>query len=75
MLREARLPADLVLPTPETNETDQNQHIKRFQRIYGYMRKNQEAAIRKNGKVYSGKIHAYAKDEKVWYLCPRQIKG
>ena len=32
--REVRLPANLVMPTPKTNETDQNQHIKRFQRIY-----------------------------------------
>ena len=37
--------------------------------------KKQEAEIRRNAKVYSGKIHAYAKDEKVWYLCPRRIKG
>ena len=36
--------------------------------------KKQEAEIRRNAKVYSGKIHAYAKDEKVWYLCPRRIK-
>ena len=50
--REARLLADLVLPTPGTSETDQ------FQRIYTYIQKNQEAAIRKNAKVYSGKIHA-----------------
>ena len=39
------------------------------------MRKNQEAAIRRNAKVYPGKVHAYAKDEKVWYLCPRRIEG
>ena len=50
--RETRLPADLSLPTPETNETDQNQHIKRLQRIFACMRKNQEAAVRRNAKVY-----------------------
>ena len=71
---EARVPADPVIPTPEKNETGQNQHIKRFQRIYAYMRNNQEAAIRINAKVYPRKIHANAKDEKVWYLYPRRIK-
>ena len=39
------------------------------------MRKNEVAAIRRNAKVYMGKVHAYVKDKKVLYLCLRQTKG
>ena len=77
--REARLPVDLVLPTPGEEERTLNSHLdetlKRFNRIYAFMRTNNEAVIRRNAKIYSGKKHDYADDEKVWYLCPRKVKS
>ena len=77
--REARLPVDLVLPTPDEEERTINGHVeetlKRFNRIYAYMRANNEAVIRRNAKIYTGKKHEYEIDEKVWYLCPRKVKS
>ena len=77
--REARLPVDLILPTPGDEPTTLNGHVeetlKRFNRIYAFIRQNNEAVIRRNAKVYTGKKHEYVKDEKVWYLCPRRVKG
>ena len=49
--------------------------LKRFNRIYAFMRTNNEAVIRRNAKIYSGKKHDYADGEKVWYLCPRKVKS
>ena len=77
--REARLPVDLILPTPGEESRTLNSHVeetvKRFNRIYAFMRQNNEATIRRNAKVYSGKKHDYAEDEKVWYLCPRKVRS
>ena len=77
--REARLPVDLVLPTPGEEERTIHGHVaetlKRFNRIYAFMRTNNEAVIRRNAKVYTGKKHEYEEDEKVWYLCPRRVKS
>ena len=48
--REARLPVDLVLPTPDEDERTINDHVavtlKRFNRIYAYMRANNERTSR-----------------------------
>ena len=75
--REARLPVDLILPLPGEEAKTLNSHVeetlKRFNRIYAFMRKNNEAIIRRNAKIYSGKKHDYETDEKVWYLCPRKV--
>ena len=75
--REARLPVDLILPTPGEQPVGMNEHvdlaIKRFQRIYTFMRQNQEAVIRRNAKLYTGKVETYAENQKVWYLCPRKV--
>ena len=77
--REARLPVDLILPTPGEEPQTMNSHVeqtlKRFNRIYAYMRQNNEATIRRNAKIYTGKKHDYVEDEKVWYLCPRRVKA
>ena len=77
--REAKLPVDLVLPTPDKEERTVNGHVsevlKRFNRIYAFMRANNEAVIRRNAKVYTGKKHEYEIDEKVWYLCPRKVES
>ena len=77
--REARLPVDLVLPMPGEESRTINNHVdevlKRFNRIYAFMRQNNEATIRRNAKIYSGKKHEYEVDEKVWYLCPRKVKS
>ena len=74
--REARLPVDLILPTPGEEEKTLNSHVeetlKRFNKIYAYMRKQNEAIIRRNAKIYTGKKHKYEIDEKVWYLCPKE---
>ena len=39
------------------------------------MRQNNEAIIKRNAKVYTGKKHNYKIDKKVWYLCPRKVKS
>ena len=55
--REARLPVDLVLPTPGEESRTMNSHVeevlRRFNRIYAFMRQNNEATIRRNAKTYS----------------------
>ena len=61
--REAKLPVDFVIPTPQAESRTINNHvaemIKRFKKIYAEIRKNNEAIIRRNANAYSGKQHDY----------------
>ena len=77
--REAKLPVDFVIPTPQAESRTINNHvaemIKRFKKIYAEIRKNNEAIIRRNANAYSGKQHDYDVGQRVWYLCPRKVRG
>ena len=77
--REANLPVDLVIPTPGEEPRTLNSHVKetlkRFKKIYAEMRKNNETIIRRNANQYSGKRRDYMENQKVWYLCPRKVRG
>ena len=76
--REARLPIDIVMETPERSYNGAEEYsediIRRFQKIYNYMRQNQQATIRRNTKLYSNS-KSFKVDDKVWYLCPRLVPG
>ena len=73
--RELRLPIDLVLPAPEKENV--NEHvktmIKRMQNVYQYIRKNNEAVIRRNASGYLGEKFAFKVNDKVLYLSPRKL--
>lgn len=78
MGREARMPIDLILPTPNVNGSVQ-QHVQatldRFATMYKFIRKNSDAVIRRNAKSYAGQNKNLEVGQKVWYLCPRKVKG
>ena len=78
MGREARMPIDLILPTPAVRGNVQ-QHVQatldRFTTMYQFIRKNADAVIRRNAKNYAGQNKRLEVGQKVWYLCPRKIKG
>ena len=74
--RECRLPVDLIIPSPEDLSTvaDHVRHaVTNFTTIYAYMRKNQDAVIRRNAKLYTGSTHDFKIGDNVWYLCPRKV--
>ena len=74
--REARLPVDIVMETPERVYSSAEQYsediLKRFKKIFSFMRENQQATIRRNTKLYSN-TKSFKVDDKVWYLCPRLV--
>ena len=76
--REARLRIDIVMETPERSYNGAEEYsediIRRFQKIYNYMRQNQQATIRRNTKLYSNS-KSFKVDDEVWYLCPRLVPG
>ena len=77
--KEMAIPVDLIIAPPEQEKRTMNQHLEetlnRFRRIFAYMRKNQEATIRRSAGLYKGKILDLKRGDKVWYLCPRQVPG
>ena len=76
--RECRLPLDLIIPSPESPHSlaDHVRHaVTNFTAIYDYMRKNQDAIIRRNAKTYQGNQDTLKVGDRVWYLCPRKIPG
>ena len=76
--REARLPVDIVMETPERVYNSAEQYsediLRRFKKIFSFMRENQQATIRRNTKLYSN-TKSFKVDDKVWYLCPRLVPG
>ena len=72
--REAKLPVDLVIPSPESGDQTLNQHVQsmllNIRRMYEYVRKNQDAVIRRNSRLYSGDTSGFIVGAPVWYLAP-----
>ena len=77
--RECRLPIDLIIPSPDDKSRDINVHVKetldRFKKMYNHVRNKNEAVIRRNAQLYTGKTNELKIGSKVWYLAPRKIKG
>ena len=77
--RECRLPIDLIIPSPDDKSRDINVHVKetldRFKKMYNHVRNKNEAVIRRNTQLYTGKTNELKIGSKVWYLAPRKIKG
>ena len=79
MGREARLPIDLVVPTPnqrfETVEEHVQEVMMRFQKMYQSMKEQNEAMFRRNAKLYSGNFHNYQVGDRVLYYTSRKVKN
>ena len=76
---EMRLPADLVIASPESDQRSIHVHLddmlRRIQKIYRYMRVHLKSQIRRNASTYLGKTQNFKDGDKVWYLCPRKVAG
>ena len=77
--RECRLPIDLIIPSPDDQSKELNTHVRetlnRFQRMYSHVRNKNQAVIRRNAQLYTGKTNQIQIGTKVWYLAPRKVKG
>ena len=77
--RECRLPIDLIIPSPDDKSKDINVHVKetldRFKRMYNHVRNKNQAVIKRNAQLYTGKTNELKVGTKVWYLAPRKVKG
>ena len=79
MGRPAKLPIDLVIPTPQRVYGDENEFIKeterRFHTMYTYMRNNSEAGFRRNAKLYSGNPDQFQEGDLCWVFSKRKVEG
>ena len=79
MGRPAKLPIDLVIPTPQRVYGDENEFIKeterRFHTMYTYMRNNSEAGFRRNAKLYSGNPDQFREGDLCWVFSKRKVEG
>ena len=75
--RQAKVPLDIVLPTPQEQYTSGNQFVKetveRFQEIYKIVRQKEDAQIKRNAKLYTGRSDQFKKDDWVWCLQKRKL--
>ena len=71
--REARLPIDLILPSPDDERREHHDFVKEtlrnFTLMYDYTRRQQDATFRRNAKLYSGRPN-FKEGDLVWYLSP-----
>ena len=79
--REAKLPVDLVLHTPDPLFPSPHHGVEallaRYNLVYSYVQKGQEAVIRRNAKLYTGSAQ-FNKGDLVWYFSvrpPAPIQG
>ena len=76
--REAKLPVDLILKTPdqmyETVDNCVKHMIDRYNQIFAYYTKKQEGCIRRNAKRYIG-MNKFEIGDEVWYLSSRRVPG
>ena len=65
--RPAKLPIDLVIPTPDQQWVNTDAYIQetlmRFREMYAFMQKHTEATFRRNAKLYAGKADVYQVDD------------
>ena len=76
--REAKMPIDLVLPSPDPEYSDTSSGVtdmmNRYHRIYSFVAKRQAAVIKRNSQQYLGTAKFQAGDI-VWYLSARGEPG
>ena len=79
MGRPAKLPIDLVIPTPQRVYGDENEFIReterRFHTMYTHMRNNSEAGFRRNAKLYSGNPDQFQEGDLCWVFSKRKVEG
>ena len=79
MGRRAKLPIDMVLPTPgyryENEQEYINETLNRFHIMYRYIRKKNEQTIQRNATQYTGATCKYAVDDLVWAFTKRRLPG
>ena len=79
MGRPAKLPIDLVIPTPQRVYGDENEFIKeterRFVTMYNYMKNNSEAGFRRNAKLYTGNPEQFQEGDLCWVFSKRKVEG
>ena len=77
--RECRLPIDLIIPTPDEKSKDINVHVRetldRFKKMFNHVRNKNNAVIKRNAQLYSGRTNQMEIGSRVWYLAPRKIKS
>ena len=69
MGRAAKLPIDLVVPTPDRQYPDADAYIQetliRFEEMFRFMRKHTEATFKRNARLYSGNANTFKVDDLV----------
>ena len=79
MGREARLPLDIIVPTPHQQYETVEQHtedvLRRFQAMYSQVKENNEAVFRRNAQLHTGNLHDYKVGDRVYYYTGRKVKG
>ena len=79
MGREARLPLDIIVPTPHQQYETVEQHtedvLRRFQLMYSQVKEHNEAVFRRNARLHTGNLHDYKVDDRVFYYTGRRIRG
>ena len=79
MGRPAKLPIDLVIPTPQRVYGDETEFIReterRFHTMYTYMRNNSEAGFKRNAKLYSGNPEQFQEGDLCWVFSKRKVEG
>ena len=72
--REAKLPVDMIIQTPDVGFPTPNHcvqdFIARYQTVYQYTQKVQDGVIRRNAKLYSG-LARFRPGDLVWYFSTR----
>ena len=79
MGREARLPIDIIVPTPHQQYETVEQHtedvLNRFHSMFSQVKAENEATFRRNSRLYSGNIHDYKVGDRVFYYTGRKLKN
>ena len=77
MGRAAKLPIDLVVPTPDRQWPDADAYIQetlvRFEEMFRFMRKHTEATFKRNARLYAGNANKFQVNDLVWIYSKRKV--
>ena len=77
MGRAAKLPIDLVVPTPDRQYPDADAYIQetliRFEEMFRFMRKHTEATFKRNARLYAGNANTFNVDDLIWVYSKRKV--
>ena len=77
MGRAAKLPIDLVVPTPDRQWPDPDAYIQetlvRFEEMFKFLRKHTEATFKRNARLYAGNANTFKLDDLVWVYSKRKV--